>query len=173
MPRPKMKQLRDLIVRHWHALVALHDTPHSIAGGIALGIFFGFTPLFGFKTLLAMFLAWVFRCSYVAAAIAVNLHDVTLPLIPVILRVEYGIGYFLLKAPHVWPPKIEARHLHFGEWLQWTWFIKVGWPMLVGSVFFAGPLAVVSFFVALPIVQRYQARREAIRAAKASSKLPG
>jgi uncharacterized protein (DUF2062 family) len=30
-------------------LVTLRDTPHAIAGGVAIGVFIGFTPLFGSK----------------------------------------------------------------------------------------------------------------------------
>lgn len=168
-----MKRFREFIVHHWRSLIGLHDTPHSIAGGIALGIFFGFTPLFGFKTLLAMLLAWCFRCSYVAAVIAVNLHDVTLPLMPFLLRMEYGIGYFLLNNPHVWPPKINPKQLHFGTLVHWSWFINVGWPMLLGSVLVAGPVAIASFFAAVPLLQRYQAHREAVRKARETARLGG
>ena len=165
----QMKRFRDFIARLWHEMIGLHDTPHAIAGGVAIGIFFGFTPLFGFKTLLAMLVAWTFRCSYVAAAVAVSLHDVVLPLIPVILRLEYRIGYFLLQYPHLWPPKLEVRHLHFGMWFHWSSFVTIGWPTLVGSVIFSGPIAAVSFFVTLPLVRRYQA----IRADKAKKSLLG
>jgi len=138
---------------------------------VAVGIFFGFTPLFGFKTLLAMLLAWTFRCSYVAAAIAVNLHDVVFLLWPLILRLEFGIGYYLLHDPHVWPPRIHTRHLDYHNLIQWSWFSRVGWPMLLGSVFIAGPIAIVSFFVTLPIVRRYQAHRDAVRKAKLTARL--
>jgi uncharacterized protein (DUF2062 family) len=39
---------------HEHSLklLAIRDTPEAIAGGVAIGIFFGFTPLFGLKTAL-------------------------------------------------------------------------------------------------------------------------
>ena len=157
-------RIRDFLVREWHALAGIHDTPHSIAGGAAIGIFLGFTPLFGFKTLIAMLVAWVFRCSYVAAAIAVSLHDVVFFLIPVILRLEYGIGFFLLHYPHLWPPKINVHHLQMSEWFKWNIFIKIGWPMLVGSLFVGIPLAAATYFITLPIVTRYQARRKVAKA---------
>src|ERR1700694_5475477 len=56
-------------------LMTMADTPHSIALGSAIGIFFGFTPLWSLKTLLSIAVAWVCRCNKVAAAIAVTLHD--------------------------------------------------------------------------------------------------
>ena len=161
-----MKRICDFLIREWHELVGLHDTPHSIAGGAAIGIFFGFTPLFGFKTLMAMLVAWVFRTSYVAAAVAVSLHDVIFFLLPIILRLEYSIGFFLLNSPHVWPPKVTAQHLHLGQWLHWSIFVKVVWPMLIGSFFVGIPLAVICFFIILPIVARFQARRKSAGASK-------
>ncbi|MGZ5023286.1 MAG: DUF2062 domain-containing protein, partial [Chthoniobacterales bacterium] len=49
--------------RHLHAhhgrLIQINDTPHSVALGSAIGMFFGFTPLFGLKTLLSILVAWV------------------------------------------------------------------------------------------------------------------
>ena len=41
---------------HEHSLklLAIRDTPEAIAGGVAIGIFFGFTPLFGLKTALTI-----------------------------------------------------------------------------------------------------------------------
>jgi len=47
--------LRRWLHEHSLKLLAIRDTPEAIAGGVAIGIFFGFTPLFGLKTLLAIF----------------------------------------------------------------------------------------------------------------------
>ena len=95
-------------------LVQLHDTPHAIAGGVAIGIFVGFLPPFlPVKTLLSIFFAWIFRCSKVAAAIAVTGHDLLLPVWPLILRWEYVIGFWLLH--HQMPPKLRLGHYHCGK----------------------------------------------------------
>ena len=78
-------------------MVTLKDTPHAIAGGVAIGVFIGFTPLFGIKTLLSLGAAYLLRCNPIAAVIAVSLHDVVTPLWPVLLRLEYDIGFWLLE----------------------------------------------------------------------------
>ena len=155
-----MKRFFDFLRSHWHLLVQLHDTPHSIAGGTAIGIFFGFTPLFGFKTLLGILVAWGFRCSRVAAAIGVTLHDVIIPLMPVLLRAEYGIGYWLLNQHH-WPHKFQVEHLSIHEWLHWKMLTHVIWPTFLGSLVIGIPLAAVSFTLTLRIVCRFQARKRA------------
>jgi uncharacterized protein (DUF2062 family) len=65
-------------------LFVIKDTPQSIALGAAIGIFLGFTPLFGLKTLLALLLAALFRVNKIAAVVAVSLHDLLFPLWPVV-----------------------------------------------------------------------------------------
>src|ERR1044071_948539 len=67
---------------HSLKLLAIRDTPVAIAGGVAIGIFFGFTPLFGLKTLLAIFFAWLTGSNILAAVLASALHDIVLPLMP-------------------------------------------------------------------------------------------
>ena len=81
--------------KHSLRLLAIRDTPEAIAGGVALGLFFGFSPLFGFKTLLAILFAWLTGSNILAAVIAVTMHDILLPFMPVIYRWEYDMGYWL------------------------------------------------------------------------------
>lgn len=158
---------------HARHLVQLHDTPHSIAGGTALGVFFGFTPFFGFKTLLGILAAWGFRCSRVAAAVGVALHDVVIPLMPMVLRVEYGIGCWVLSHPHHWPDKFHVDHLKIQQWLHWKVFIDVIWPTFIGSIVIGGPLSLAVFLVTLRIVRRSQARRRAADAAALDLNIDG
>jgi len=140
-------------------LFSLKDTPHAIAGGVAIGVFVGFTPLFGVKTLLSLGLAYALRCNPIAAVIAVSLHDVLIPFAPFLMRLEYDIGYWMLSHPHHLPPKFELHHghLNLGEMLQWTTFLNLGLPLLVGSLIVSAPSALVFYFLTLAIVK---ARRD-------------
>jgi uncharacterized protein len=122
-------------------------------------VFIGFTPLFGIKTLLALGVAYLLRCNPIAAVIAVSLHDVVTPLWPVLLRLEYDIGFWVLSSPHHFPPKMEVRHIHVIEMLKWTTFFNIGLPLLVGSLFLAVPAALLFYFVLLQILKGRQARK--------------
>src|ERR1044071_4671354 len=102
--------LRRWLKDHSLKLLAIRDTPNAIAGGVAIGIFFGFTPLLGLKTLLSIFFAWLTRSNIIAAVIAVTLHDVALPFMPVLFRWEYDIGYWILSDPHQWPMSYSQRN---------------------------------------------------------------
>jgi uncharacterized protein (DUF2062 family) len=148
------------IVDHLKALLgklfSLKDTPHAIAGGVAIGVFMGFTPFFGIKTLLSIGFAYALRCNPIAAAIAVSLHDVVTPLWPVFFKVEYDIGYWLMSNPHHLPPKVQMHHLKLGELFRWDTFFDVGMPLFIGSLFFSTPAAIISYFITLKIVQARQ-----------------
>mgnify|MGYP006285198513 CR=1 FL=1 len=135
-------------------LLALQDVPHALAGGVAIGMFVGFTPLFGIKTLLCLGVAWILRCNPIAAVIAVTLHDVVAPFWPVILEVEYKIGWEFLRWIHEAPPEIHTMHFHIHEVMQWTTFFTIGLPLLVGSMFLSIPAAFVAYWLTLPVFRR-------------------
>jgi uncharacterized protein (DUF2062 family) len=139
-------------------LTQIRDTPHAIAGGVAIGLVCGFMPLFGFKTLLAILLAWIFRCSKLSAVIAVTFHDILLPIWPVIWRWQFQIGFYLLYHPHKLPPKVSFKHFHYENLLSWK-TLHVLWPTFIGSIVMATPLAVVVYFLVLEIVTRAQAAK--------------
>ena len=142
---------------HSLKLLAIRDTPEAIAGGIAIGIFFGFTPLFGLKTLLAIFFAWLTRSNIIAAVLAGTLHDLILPLMPFVLIGEYKIGYWLMNQE--WHRGGVPRfHLAVHEWRDWTKLLssRIGKPMLLGSIMIATPLAGAVFFIAKAIVTKYR-----------------
>src|SRR2546426_8543952 len=88
---------RRWLREHSLKVLAIRDTPAAIAGGVAIGIFFGFMPLFGLKTLLAIFFAWLTRSNILAAVFALALHDITPPLMPFVYCLEYGVGYFFFS----------------------------------------------------------------------------
>ena len=149
---------------HSLRLLAIRDTPDAIAGGVAIGIFFWFPPVLGLKTVGAIFFAWLTRSNILAAVIAVTLHDVLLPLMFVVYRWEYCLGYWLLTMPHHWPQRLSrADWLWHWRWTDWRIFWKtfsiVGKPLLLGSVLCGAPVALASFFVTKTIVARHQRKK--------------
>ena len=152
--RAPVKKLLDYIHSLWRRLLELRDTPHAIAGGVGIGVFYGFTPLFGIKTLLSLGTAWLARCSKLAAVITVSLHDVVAPLWPVLLRVEYQIGFWILSHPHRLPPKLKIHDTKLSEMFHWAAFHKIGLPMLIGSLVIAVPSALICYTITYWIMRR-------------------
>ena len=64
---------RRWLHEHSLKLLAIRDTPEAIAGGVAIGIFFGFSALFGLKTVLTIFFAWLTRSNILAAVLIQSL----------------------------------------------------------------------------------------------------
>jgi len=133
----------------------IHDAPHSVAGGVCIGIFFGFTPLTGLKTLLSLGVAWATRCSRLSAVIAVTLHDLLLPIWPFVLRWEYQMGYWIAHHPHQLPPKLKINHFHWSQIMDRHAFEIMG-DTLLGSLIFGIPAAVLSFVLVLKLLERYE-----------------
>ena len=137
-------QLKRWLAAHHLTLMTLPDTPHSIALGSAIGMFFGFTPLFGLKTLLSIVGAWLCKGNKIAAFISVTLHDIILPFWPAIFLWEYRMGMWVLYGRV--PQRPGFRHVSLVDYMEWTTFLTVGRPLLVGSLFLALPAAVVVYF---------------------------
>ena len=133
----------------------LRDTPPAVAGGVAFGIFWGFTPLTGFKTLLAILFAWIFRCSKVAAVIAVSLHDILSPIWPIVLRWEYDFGFWVLSHPHHFPKRLRVEDAFAGGWFHLK-TLEVLWPMSVGYLIFAVPFSLISYWIVERSLEGYE-----------------
>src|SRR5437773_7977685 len=137
-------RLKRWMAAHHLTLMTLPDTPHSIALGSAIGMFFGFTPLFGLKTLLSIVGAWLCKGNKIAAFISVTLHDIILPFWPAIFLWEYRMGMWVLYGRV--PQRPGFRHVALVDYMEWTTFLTVGRPLLVGSLFLAVPAGLIVYF---------------------------
>ena len=143
---------KQWLADHHMTLMTMADTPHSIALGSAIGIFFGFTPLWSLKTLLSIAVAWICRCNKIAAAIAVTIHDVLIFVMPAIYFAEYKVGCWALHRQ----ARAHRIRFHFGlhDYLNWDVFLRVVWPAFIGSLFLAIPSAVVVYLVMRMLISR-------------------
>ena len=138
-------------------LVTIEASPHAIALGVAIGIFFGFTPLWSLKTLLSIAVAWLLGGNKIAAAISVQLHDLILPFMPAIYLWEYKIGFWTMHG-HL-PHRVTFHAFTLRQYLQWEALFTVGRPVLIGSVVIGLPCAVIVYVVCRGLVTRHRAKR--------------
>jgi uncharacterized protein len=151
---------RRWLHEHSLKLLAIRDTPEAIAGGVAIGIYIGFTPLIGLKTALTILFAWLTRSNILAAVIASAAHDILWPVMPVIFAAEYDVGYWLLSHPHHFPPSITKAHLDFHALRNWSNLLTIGKPMLVGSLVCSAPLAALSYWFTRRLMVRHQKKKQ-------------
>lgn len=153
---------RQWLHRHSLKILAIRDTPEAIAGGVAIGVFFGFVPLFGLKTLSAIFFAWLTGSNILAAVLAGAAHDLIWPLMPAVYRWEYDLGYYLLSQPHQWPLSMTKIKIAWDEfsWREWLALMgRVGKPLLLGGSIASAPFALLSFVLTRRIVARHQRKK--------------
>lgn len=152
------RRLKRWMRAHHMTLMTLPDTPHAIALGSALGMFFGFTPLFGLKTVLAFLTTWACKGNKTAAVITVQLHDILLPVVPAMFVWQYKLGMWALY--HRLPQRPGYRRVALSDFMEWTTFLTVGRPILIGSLFFAVPAALLVYFGLRGVLIRSRARNE-------------
>src|SRR5207247_3881871 len=152
---------RRWLHEHSLKLLAIRDTPNAIAGGVAIGIFFGFTPLFGIKPLSAIFFAWLTGSNIIAAVLAATAHDIMIPLMPAIYLGEYKVGFWLLSNPHQWPAKLSRMHWHAYAWREWTTFLfGAGLPLLLGSAICGAPVPALAVVLSTAVGGRHQGDKQ-------------
>ena len=153
---------RDADTRWWTSprrlirrLLALDDTPHSIALGTAIGMFVGMTPTVGIQMIVILAIAAVtrplFHFNRVAGLITVYISN-PLTMLPMYAAFYY-VGTLLVEAPMT-PDEFLAQ---FEAALEQGWldplrfiFAEVAWPMLAGSLLIATVTAVPTY----PIVKQ-------------------
>lgn len=135
----------------WHRLGRLQDSAHSIALGVAFGVLFSFTPLFGFHILLAGLLAWALGGNPLAAFFGTFAGNPGT--YPLIWLWSYRLGTFLLGAPPAEPLGAAALHHPFGA-LGHAFL-----PLLVGGLPLGLIAGLVSYVIVRSAVSGYQNRR--------------
>lgn len=113
-------------------VLRLTATPHSIAAGVAAGVFMSFTPLIGLHILISAALAWLIRGNLVAAAIGTTAcNPIT---VPFMWAGSLAIGRFILYGRYpaeTAPVDIGSILAHFDFSQLWG---PVLMPLTVGCV---------------------------------------
>jgi uncharacterized protein (DUF2062 family) len=134
--------------------VRLRGAPDEIAKGVALGIFIGMTPTFGFQIVLALFFAWLLKENKLAALLGVWItNPVTAPFI---YALEYESGRLLLGMTRARLP-VEFSFSAFGH-LGW----EVLLPLTLGSILYGVLCASLSYALTLrmiPVVKTWHVPR--------------
>ena len=135
-------------------LVRLRGKMEEIAKGVALGIFIGMTPTFGFQMAIALLFAYLLRENRLAAILGVW---VTNPVTaPVIYAIEYEMGRILLDLPRASLPTE----------FTWSAYADLGWnilyPIWVGGILTGIILGALAYFITLrlvPLVKNWRVPR--------------
>ena len=155
-----------MMKRFYVRFVRLRGTPHQISLGLALGILVGMTPFLGAHTVIAVFLASLFKWSKITATIGVM---ITNPLTaPLIYPVTYKLGN---KVTGLSDPSQWARIFEPGGVIA----LMKNSPAIivdlnVGGMILGIPLAVFTYYLTLNAVSRARKRIEMRRVKRAAAR---
>lgn len=95
---------RHIFKNDWRALLEMHlirshETPSVKAWSMAVGVFFGITPFWGFQIWFVLFFAWLFKLNKALAVLASNISIP--PMIPVIVIASYYTGWIWFGGTHM------------------------------------------------------------------------
>lgn len=140
----------------WHEFIdrakKLQGDPHYIAMGMAIGVFIAVTPTIPFHTALALALAFIFRGSKPAAAIAVWVSNPVT--IPIFYLGSYKVGNFILGNSVPFDPKYGS----ISELLKLGLDVTV--VMVVGGIILGIVPGIATYFITRKIYAAIRARRQ-------------
>ncbi len=135
------------------ALLKLHNTPQEIALGIAIGVFIGITPLYGFHTMMVILFALLIRRSN-KIAILVGTNISLPPSVPFITWAGYSIGRLVF--PNRYPAFGWSMLKDYGT----KDLLKLYLPLFVGSIILGLCCAVIFYFLSYFCVRQWKKQRE-------------
>jgi uncharacterized protein (DUF2062 family) len=143
-----LKRLKDKFI----FLAKINSAPRHIALGVAIGIFIGVTPLYGFHTVLVILIAMLIpRTNKIAILLGSNISIP--PTAPFISWAGYEVGRVTLgyKYPAIrWTALKHFRYSDIGE---------IIFPLFLGSFILGLSLAICFYFITLILVRKFKKTR--------------
>lgn len=136
-------------------LLAIDDPPERTALAFSIGVFIAFSPFLGLHTILATFIAFVFRFNKVAIYSGTFLNNPPLTLAPIIVA-SYAVGAFFLGRPLKIPAEgvelLKSPHLFTGDYYRKVFLqsLDIVEPFALGGMI----LSVVCSLIAYPLTLR-------------------
>lgn len=149
----------------WHRLyikiVKNDGTPHSLAMGLAIGVFAGFIVPTGGQIIIAIALAWLLRCSKILAVMGTLITNPWTG--PIFIPIECWIGGLLLGYD-LSLPEITRQ---FGTLMTEPSFeslknigMELIFSLLLGGAVFSVIFSIPTYYLALACVKIYRRRKE-------------
>lgn len=141
--KPRLQKTKHFIKK----VLRTKDSPKKIALGLAIGVFWGIIPTLGFAILFSLPTAFLLKGNKVAAILGTFVVNPFTT--PFIYAFEYKVGQLILKTAPL-PLSWDIFNLEN--------LLNVSKSLLVGSIFLAIGLTLLTYFLTLQIVIKYRAR---------------
>lgn len=144
--------IRSLKQKRWEHifeqyLLRSHESPATKAWSMAVGVFFGITPFWGFQIWFVIFFAWMFHLNKALSILASNIS--VPPMIPFIVFGSYQTGRIWMGG--------NAMSLSFSENLKPEMIGQNFLQYIVGSFTLAAICAIIAWIVTYLFVKKLKA----------------
>ena len=147
-----MNRLSRLLRYFYLKLIRLKDKPHTVALGLALGVFVGFTPTIPVQTYIALALAFLFKGSKIAAIMGVWISN---PLnMAAFYFMDYKVGKWILDS------RVAFKPMDYSVFTLLQEAQKVMKVMMVGGIVLGIPAGILTYIITFQIASKAKRRRE-------------
>lgn len=145
-------------------LLAIDDPPERTALAFSIGVFIAFSPFLGLHTILATFIALVFRFNKVAIYSGTFLNNPPLTLAPIIVA-SYAVGAFFLGRPLKIPAEgvelLKSPHLFTGDYYRKVFLqsLDIVEPFALGGMILSVVCSLITYPLTLRALRRVRDRK--------------
>ena len=148
------QRLKRSVRFNYLRVIRMKASAHSIALGMAVGVFVGFLPIIPFQTIGAVALAFLVRANKITAALGTWVSN-PVNMIP-FYSMLFFVGQLVLPFSEV-SFVINAEQLELEKMLEHGWQVVL--VMIVGGVILGIPSALIAYVITLRAVLAYRRRR--------------
>ena len=145
-------------------LLAIDDPPERTALAFSIGVFIAFSPFLGLHTIMATFIAFVFKFNKIAIYTGTFLNNPPLTLVPIIIA-SYAVGAFFLGQPLEIPAEglelLKNPHIFTGEYYRRLFVesLNILEPFALGGMILSVVCSLLAYPITLRALRLYRRRK--------------
>jgi uncharacterized protein (DUF2062 family) len=145
-------------------LLAIDDPPERTALAFSIGVFIAFSPFLGLHTIMATFIAFVFKFNKIAIYTGTFLNNPPLTLVPIIVA-SYAVGAFFLGQPVEIPAEglklLKDPRLFSGDYYRRLFVesLNILEPFALGGTILSVVCSLIAYPLTLRALRAYRRRK--------------
>jgi uncharacterized protein (DUF2062 family) len=145
-------------------LLAIDDPPERTALAFSIGVFIAFSPFLGLHTIMATFIAFVFRFNKIAIYTGTFLNNPPLTLVPIIVA-SYAVGALFMGRPLGIPDEglelLKNPHIFSGDYYRKLFVesLNILEPFALGGMILSVVCSLVAYPLTLRALRAYRRRK--------------
>ena len=145
-------------------LLAIDDPPERTALAFSIGVFIAFSPFLGLHTIMATFIAFLFKFNKIAIYTGTFVNNPPLTLVPIIVA-SYAVGAFFLGRPLEIPAEglelFKNPHIFSGDYYRRLFVesLNILEPFALGGMLLSFVCSLIAYPITLRALRAYRRRK--------------